>query len=68
MAANEADFDEQAAPPGLRQILAQAGAVPDLEALKAKMAATASAVYACYRNMIERPAAQVPRPKAGEQA
>jgi glutamate-ammonia-ligase adenylyltransferase len=68
MAANEADFDEQAAPPGLRQILAQAGAVPDLEALKAKMAATASAVYACYRNMIERPAAQVPRPKAGEHA
>ncbi len=60
MAADEADFDESAAPPGLQQILAQAGGVANLAALKAKMAGTAQAVYAVYRKIIEQPAAALP--------
>ncbi len=68
MAADEADFDEQAAPPGLRTILAQAGGVSDLAALKAKMVATAQAVYAVYRKIIEQPAARLPVQDKGEPA
>jgi glutamate-ammonia-ligase adenylyltransferase len=67
MAADEADFDQAAAPPGLQLILAQAGGVSDLAALKAKMAATAQAVYAVYRRIIEQPAAALPARDQGDQ-
>jgi glutamate-ammonia-ligase adenylyltransferase len=67
MAANEADFDEAAAPSGLQSILAQAGGVSDFAALKAKMASTAQRVYAVYRKIIEEPAAELPPVESGEQ-
>jgi hypothetical protein len=68
MAANEGDFDESSAPPGLRLILAQTGDVPNFEELKAKMAATAEGVYAVYRKIIEDPAALLPPASQVEQA
>jgi hypothetical protein len=66
MGGDEADVDEGNAPEGLKQILAAAAGVPDFAALKAKMADTASRVYAIYQEIIAAPAAALGPLNEGE--
>lgn len=56
MGGEEAEFDENAAPEGLKRILAAAAAVGDFAALKTKMAATADAAYQLYMDIVDAPA------------
>ena len=57
----EQPFDEAAAPPALRTILAQGAGAIDFEHLKADMSAAARRVRMHFANLVARPAAQARR-------
>jgi glutamate-ammonia-ligase adenylyltransferase len=53
----EEPFDEDAATPALKALLAAGGAAPDFAALKEKMQTAARRVFLCYDQIIAAPAA-----------
>jgi glutamate-ammonia-ligase adenylyltransferase len=57
----EEPFDEAAAPPALRAILARGAGAIDFERLKSDMTAAAAQVRACYSKLVTRPAARARR-------
>ncbi len=67
MGGDEADFDEAAAPEGLKQLLAATAGVDDFAALRVKMTATAARVYDIYRQIIDEPASRLGRIDEGNQ-
>jgi len=56
MGGDEADFDQDAAPEGLKQILCASAGVADYPALLQKMVTTAARAYAIYTDMVDAPA------------
>jgi glutamate-ammonia-ligase adenylyltransferase len=55
--AQERDFDENAAPEGLRRAIARAAGAPDFDDLKQRLLATAARVHAHFTELVEKPAA-----------
>jgi glutamate-ammonia-ligase adenylyltransferase len=53
---DEAAFDESRAPEGQRRLIAQTEDMPDLEALRARLAAETAATRAIYERIVETPA------------
>ena len=57
----EEPFDEAAAPPALRAILARGASAIDFDRLKSDMSAAAAQVRACYSRLVVRPASRARR-------
>jgi glutamate-ammonia-ligase adenylyltransferase len=53
---DESSFDESKAPEGQRRLIAQTQDVPDIAALRARLAAETAATRAIYEKIIETPA------------
>ncbi len=56
----EQAFDEDAAPEGLRRLLAHAAGVDTFAALRERMKSAAESAYQAYLDIVERPAASLP--------
>jgi len=53
---DESSFDESKAPEGQRRLIAQTENLPDIEALRARLAAETAATRAIYERIVETPA------------
>jgi glutamate-ammonia-ligase adenylyltransferase len=63
---DEASFDESKAPEGQRRLIAQTEDLPDIDALRARLAAETAATRALYRRIVETPALAAGwKPRAG---
>ncbi len=58
------NFDEATASQGLRALLARAAGAKDFKDLKRRIVGTSEAVHACFRSLIEEPAAKLISAKA----
>ena len=54
------ELDEESAPDGLKDLLAKAFSLPDFDALRSRLLATAEGVHDLFLELIEEPAAALP--------